>query len=237
MTPSLLPFALGAAASAATLAGGLAALRLHNRLGLILGLSAGIVLGVALLELVPEALEFGHGLQSPWAVALAVACGTLLYLGIRRALGFLPRRGGELGRHVGPASLTFHSFIDGCGIGVAFQLSPMAGWGVAIAILSHDIADGVNIVGLSLASHGRVVARRWLALNGAAPLLGVAVGQFVAIPPLLLVELLAGLAGIFLYIGAVELMPRSFRTSGVPRTVAAALAGFALIYLATRLHG
>ncbi|GAA3270441.1 hypothetical protein GCM10020258_44250 [Sphingomonas yabuuchiae] len=54
---TLVPLAFGFAAMLATLAGGLLALRLRNRIGLVLGVTAGIVVGVALFDLVPEALE------------------------------------------------------------------------------------------------------------------------------------------------------------------------------------
>lgn len=58
---NLTPVAFGLAASLATLAGGLLALRLRRRIALILGLTAGVVLGVAIFDLVPEAIELGRG--------------------------------------------------------------------------------------------------------------------------------------------------------------------------------
>lgn len=230
-----LPFLVGVAASLATLAGGALILRFGSRVGLVMGLSAGIVLGVALLELIPEALRLARPYQDPRLVWVAAIGGLLLYAALRRSASLL-RHGARLRGHIAPASLTLHSFVDGCGIGLAFQLSPDVGWGVAIAVLSHDLADGANIAGLSLAAHGRHVARRWLLLNGAAPLAGVAVGQFVAIPPLLLVNLLAALAGAFVFIAISELLPNSFR---INRRLGAALsgtAGFLLVYAGTLLH-
>lgn len=229
------PFLFGIVASLTTLAGGTLILRWGKRIGLVMGLSAGIVLGIALLELIPEALSLSRPFQDPRLVWLAATGGLLAYAALRRAAS-LVRGGDRLRTHIAPASLTLHSLVDGCGIGLAFQLSPDVGWGVAIAVLSHDLADGANVAGLSLAAHGHRVARRWLLLNGLAPLVGVTIGQLVAIPPLLLVNLLAALAGAFLFIGVSELLPNSFRLN---RRLGAALsgsAGFLLVYAGTLLH-
>ena len=56
--------------------------------------------------------------------------------------------------HLGPASLTAHSLLDGLGIGLAFQVAPAIGVVVAVAVLAHDVADGVNTVTLSLSGGG-----------------------------------------------------------------------------------
>lgn len=235
MTGAILPLALGVLASVATFVGGTIALRLHGRLSLVLGLSGGIVLGVALLDLIPEALRLSQPASAPSSVFVAAALGMFAYVAAGRLIAALPGSGQKLRGHLAPGSLTLHSFIDGCGIGLAFQLSPAAGWSVAIAILSHDIADGVNIVGLSLASYDRRVARRWLMLNGAAPLIGAAVGQFIVIPRIALVRLLAAMAGAFFCIAASELLPKSYRMNRRLTTILSGLAGFAIIYLGTRL--
>ena len=229
------PYLFGAAASAVTLAGGWLVLRAGHRLGLLLGLSAGVVLGVAVLDLLPEALRLAGGGASRRLVAGAAIAGFATLWGLRAGLARLPL-GARLGSHVAPASLTLHSLVDGCGIGLAFQLSPQLGWGVALAMLSHDLADGANVAGLSLAAHGREAARRWLLLNGIAPFAGVVAGQAMAIPPLLLVVLLAALAGAFLHIGLSELVPRSVRLNRGHAAAASAAAGFGLVWLGTQLH-
>lgn len=236
MSDAILPLLLGALASIATITGGMIALRLQRRLSLILGLSGGIVLGVALFDLIPEALRLSRPVQPPWLVFVAVAAGMLAYIAAGRLISMLPGSGQRLRGHLAPASLTLHSFIDGCGIGLAFQLSPAAGWSVAIAILSHDIADGVNIVGLSLASHDRSVARRWLMLNGMAPLAGAVAGQLILIPRIALVQLLAALAGVFFCIAASELLPRSYRMNRRLTTILSGAGGFAIIYLGTQVN-
>ena len=223
------PIAFGLAASGATLLGGVLGIRLAHRIVLVLGLTAGVVLGVALFDLVPEALSLG---LSPRRALAWVAAGLGGYMLFERALGGIASVRAWRA-HLGPATLTLHSFLDGMGIGLAFQVSPAAGGMVALAVLTHDLADGVNIVSLCLAAERREAALRWLLVNGLAPLAGVLAGLIVQVPSQSLAPLLAVFAGIFLYIGACELLPRSFLLDPRLRTTAASLAGMALMFAVT----
>lgn len=137
--------------------------------------------------------------------------------------------------YLGPATSTLHSLLDGAGIGLACRIDAEADWLVALAVLTHDVADGVNIVGLCLAATAESAARRWLVLNGVAPLLGVLIGLRVSISALMLAPLLAFFAGVFLYIGASELAPRSRALD--PRTALASLAGLVLMFAVTSIAG
>lgn len=229
----LLPLGFGIAASAATLLGGWLALRYGERMTLVLGLAAGVVLGVAFFDLIPEALTLGGEAQSARAMLGCVAIGFAGYLILYRALGSAGRGDAAWRTHLGPASLTLHSFLDGMGIGLAFQVSPVIGWAVALAVLTHDLADGINTVTLSLLTSARATARRWLVANGIAPLAGVALGLVVQVPPSLLAPLLAGFAGVFLFVGACELLPRSHAADPRLRVTLASVAGIALMALVT----
>ena len=65
-----------------TALGGLFALRRRNQLYLVMGFSAGVLVAAALLDLLPEALEFAHQL-STWSdktVFFAAALGFLIVL-------------------------------------------------------------------------------------------------------------------------------------------------------------
>ncbi|GAA3270445.1 hypothetical protein GCM10020258_44260 [Sphingomonas yabuuchiae] len=132
------------------------------------------------------------------------------YMLLDRVLARIPRAAAASWRgDLGPAMLCLHSLMDGLGIGIAFQIDTAAGWMIALAVLTHDVADGVNTVSLSLAARSEAAARRWLVLNGVAPMLGVLIGLGLSIPAGMLAPLMALFAGIFLYIGACELVPRS----------------------------
>ena len=232
---------IGLAAFAATLAGGLLALRLRQRLHLILGFSAGAVVGVALFDLLPEALSLAQGRFGAATVTTALAGGFLGYLLLDRALfmhghgmpgaGPASRRGA-----LGAGSLCVHSFIDGLSIGLAFKVSVPVGAAVAVAVVVHDLSDGINTVSLILRNRGgERSALRWLLADALAPLAGAAATLLVAPAGPALGLGLAVFAGFFLYIGASDLVPESYR--GYPQrwTTAMTLLGAAVIFIGVRL--
>lgn len=216
--PSGIALLLGIAASGATLVGGTLALRYHRRLGAILGLAAGMVIGVALFDLLPEALELTGSHFEDGSVLTMTGLALIAYMFVDRLAGGEKSLSARLRTHLAPASLTLHSFIDGAGIGLAFQLSPAAGMLVATAVIAHDLADGVNAVSLALATGNRVSAKRWLALNAASPIAGVLAGSAIPVSAPFLGMMLAAFAGIFLYIGASQLLPRSHALRPSPTT-------------------
>jgi ZIP family zinc transporter len=231
MPSILLPLLFGLAASAATLLGGLLALRLEGRASLVLGLAAGVVLGVAVFDLIPEAIELGAGVHDVHALFACVGLGIAAYLLLHQLPASTVPQAAAWQAHLGPASLTLHSFIDGVMIGIAFQVSHDVGWLVAAAVLTHDLADGINTVSLSLARSGPRLARRWLLINGAAPLTGTMVGLLLQVSPADMALLLAVFGGVFLYIGACELVPRSHARDPRLRVTLATLAGMGVMYL------
>ncbi|WP_347304318.1 ZIP family metal transporter [Croceibacterium sp. TMG7-5b_MA50] len=236
MPAMLLPILFGVLASAATLLGGLLALRLQNRATLVLGLAAGIVLGVALFDLIPEAVELATDRYEMHQLFAWLGLGVGAYLLLHQLPG--ADRPQPWQAHLGPASLTLHSFIDGAMIGIAFQVSAEIGWLIAAAVLTHDVADGINTVSLSLARSGPRIAKRWLLINGAAPLAGTLAGLLIAVPDGLMAPLLAVFGGVFLYIGACELVPRSHARDPRLRVTLATLAGMVLMWVVTGLaHG
>ncbi len=227
---------LGLAAVGSTLAGGMLALRLHARIRLITGLSAGAVVGVALFDLVPESFRIGEGTFKIEAVMLSVGVGFAVYMLFHRGLERLD--GLHAGTHLNAASLTVHSMLDGLGIGLAFKVSPQVGQAVAIAVLAHDLCDGVNVVTVALGGKDafhRVAAKRWLGVNAFAPLVGIALSTLIPISPEALAPLSAMFAGVFLYIGASELLPKSH--SGFPSLWTSATTGVGMmaIYGVVRL--
>jgi ZIP family zinc transporter len=229
LPPELLLILLGLAAAAATLVGGTVALRLSRRLHLILGFSAGAVMGVALLDLAPEALELS---RAPAMAFAFMAAGFMAYLAADRALA---ASGGRRG-HLGAGSLTLHSLMDGLAIGLSFQVSAAAAAVVTLAVLAHDVSDGINTVNVSLAgSAGRLWARRWLMADAAAPIVGIFLSRLVTISPANLGLILAAFAGFFLCIGASELVPASHQRHPKAWTTVSTVLGCAVIWLVVRL--
>ncbi len=225
---------IAAAAFASTMAGGLLALALRDKLHLILGFSAGAVIGVAFFDLLPEALDMGAKVSTPSLLLAVSAVGFLLYLVLDRIVAF--HGDAEPRGNVAAAVLCGHSLLDGVAIGFAFQASHAAGIVVAIAVLTHDFSDGINTMNIVLkARAGRARAFRWLVLDALAPVLGLAATRLFNLPPGSFGVLLALFAGFFLYIGASDLIPESYHAHPKFLTTAMTLAGAGVLYLAVAI--
>lgn len=174
--------------------------------------AVGTLLGVALLALLPQALE-----RLPAATAL----GTLL----AGVLAFFLLEKLVLWRHChddqeceihtsSAASLVivgdaFHTFVDGAVIAAAVLTSIPLGITTAIAVATHEIPQEVGDVAILLrAGFSRTRAFMLNLLSGIGGILG-AVGMLAASQslPNLLPYVLAFAAGNFLYIAMADLIP------------------------------
>jgi zinc transporter ZupT len=154
------------AAVASTAAGGLFALRARERLRPVLATATAALLAFVCFELVPESIEWARRSGAGAAPLAAAAAGFAFFALTDRLVlrGWLPA-----------GALVAHSFLDGMGIGLAFQLSPALGLAVAATVVAHDFIDGLNTVGLMLMHRtGTAPALGMLALDAVAPLLGAA---------------------------------------------------------------
>ena len=237
---------LAPAAFGATMLGGLVALRMKDRLHLILGFSAGAVVGVAFFDLLPEAMHLAA--VTPATTMLYVAGGFLFYLLLDRlallhaaghdhddghAHGHAPPRSG-----LGAITLVAHSVFDGLGIGFAFQISNAIGVAVAIAVLTHDFSDGINTMNVVLKSgDSRRDGMRWLLADSVAPAVGIGLTYFVHLPLATFGTVLAVFAGLFLYLGASDLVPESHHAHPKFLTTAMTVLGAALVYATNALMG
>jgi len=231
-----------------TLIGGMFALYLKDRLHLVLGFSAGAILAVAFFDMLPEALELAGGAYSSATIMSVVLIGFTSYLVLDRFVLMHSHvdsedEHGDEHHHarrgnVGAGSLSFHSFLDGVGIGLAFQVSSTVGAVVAAAVLTHDFSDGINTVSFVLKNNGtRVKAFRWLLLDAMAPVAGVLSTLFFVLPAEQLGLLLALFSGFFLYIGASDLIPESYHAHPVRWTTFMTVAGICTLYVVIKLAG
>lgn len=214
-----------------TLAGGFAALRLRHRIHAFMALASGVVVATAVADLLPEAL----GLVGPSHEVEAGVAAVVGFIGFSLVEAFLHQTSFEHGDdeeieagadqhappdilHGGrgwlailpPLSLILHSTLDGVAIGLAFQAGSDIGVIVLLAVLAHDFADGMNVVTLALdAARGARLAVIMLVLDALAPPFGAALSLVISLPPAGLGLLLAGVAGVFLAVGAGHLLPEA----------------------------
>lgn len=237
--------AITIAAFFSTLLGGCFALYLKDRLHLILGFSAGAILGVVFFDLLPEALQLAGSAYSSSGVLMLTAIGFAVYLVLDRFV-LLHNHGDDDDEHdhhhkrgkAGAGSLSFHSFLDGIGIGLAFHVSSVVGVIVAAAVLTHDFSDGINTVNFILKNGGsRKQAIKWLLADALAPALGVLSTFFFTVPAETLGLLLSLFAGFFLYISASDLIPESHHSHPAKWTTIMTLVGIGTLYLVIRLAG
>jgi ZIP family zinc transporter len=221
--------------------GGLAAVRVRDRMHLLLGFSSGAVLGVAFFDVFPELIARSQlaGIQVSQAM-LFVAVGFLVFCILEKFTALHhgaghghERQTTEVGM-VAAAGLSFHSFLDGVAIGVGFKADLRLGVAIGVAVLAHDFTDGLNTVTVVLA-HGNSLRRalRWLLVDATTPLLGATVALVAPLPNGILPYILGSFVGVFLYIGASDLLPEA-REHDSPWPVAATVAGMALLWGVTR---
>jgi ZIP family zinc transporter len=232
-------------AFAATMLGGVFALRFRDRLHLILGFSAGAVVAVALFDLLPEAMMSG-GAYGPAAISLFIAAGFLAYLILDRLILIHPHTDdhnhghghGEVRGIAGALTLSAHSVFDGIAIGIGFQASPAVGLVIAAAVIAHDFSDGINTVSFIVRGGGSwQKALPWLLADAVAPVFGALSTLLFRIPQTEVGPVLALFAGSFLYLGASDLIPESHHQHPRAATTVMTLLGAAVIFLAVRASG
>jgi zinc transporter ZupT len=222
-----------------TMLGGIFALRFRKKLYLILGFSAGALLGVVFFDLLPEAFQLSGAKYGMNTVGCVIALGFSIYMMLDRAIIVSSRsrkiNAGNFRGNMAAFSLMLHSLIDGISIGLAFQISVAIGGFVAVAVLVHDFADGINTINVIIKENGKKnSAITWLILNGLAPVAGAWSTFFYHLPQEKLGVLLALVAGFFIYIGASDFIPDSQAKSPDFKTSLLTLSGIAVIYLAVR---
>lgn len=214
LTSILIAVALG---SVVSLIGGIALLGLPQKTlrkaeHLFVALAAGALLGAAALDLLPEALEISADVV-PYALLLGIST----FLIIERGLSWLHHHRHEEGdrdhKHESTTLViigdTIHNFIDGAAIAISFMASPELGILTAIAVGLHEIPQEVGDFALML-SRGFSKKKALLVnvCSALAAFLGAGITYLLADSITnLLPWLLAGTAGMFMYISLANLIP------------------------------
>ncbi|MGW0556273.1 ZIP family metal transporter [Streptomyces sp. NPDC002926] len=227
-----------------TLFGGWTAQRVTDRRHLVLGLAGGLMLGVVGLDLLPEALEAaGHKV-------FGVPQGLLLFVGGFLAAHLVERllavrqaaHGADEAERVPQVGLTAaaamvgHSLMDGIAIGAAFQVGGGMGAAVALAVVTHDFADGFNTYTItSLYGNTRRKAVAMLVADALAPIAGAASTLLFTLPVELLGSYLGFFAGALLYLAAAEILPEAHHAHPARSTLLCTAGGVGFIWLVVGL--
>lgn len=230
-----------------TCVGGLFALKFRDRLHFILSFTAGVLLGVVSFDILPEIFKLAHeqGIDATGAM-VALVVGFLLFHSLEKFVLIHHAHEADYAVHHHPQvgvlsafSLAGHSFMDGVGIGLGFQISESVGIVVAIAVISHDFCDGLNTVSLMLVNHN--TTRRsivMLLLDATAPILGAVSTLVIQVSPSILMLYLGFFAGFLLYIGASDILPEAHSQNHSATTISLiglTCIGAAFIFFVTRL--
>lgn len=203
----------------------------------LIAFSAGVLLTTSLTEIIPESAEL-------FPSALLVVLGTFFIfyllehslLAHHHHLTNLSAEGGksqipnsadayaQRERHVPIEKMAFlglavHSLVDGLAIGAGFEVSVSLGILATLAVILHEVPEG--IVTLSLFLHANYPRRRAATLT-AIVALATPVGAIATaitpgtLHPATLGILLAIAGGSFLYVAAADLIPETHHARHVP---------------------
>jgi zinc transporter ZupT len=246
-----LPLLLALTTFFSTTLGGLFALRNKDRLHRILGFTAGVLLGVVAFDLMPEIISLVQSTGThPVVPMIALVVGFLLFHAIEKLTLIHSAHNSEYEHHDGKGhsqrqprigvisaiALSAHSFFDGVGIGLAFQVSTGIGLAVAVAVIAHDFADGLNTVTLMLVNKNS--SRRsfgLLMLDATTPLLGAASSLFFHLSDKSLLIYLGFFVGFLLYIGASDILPEAHADHPSGLTLLLTILGAVFIFIVTRV--
>jgi zinc and cadmium transporter len=188
----------------------------------LLAFAAGAFLSAALLDILPEAIEM---VEESHPIFLFALIGFTSFFILERWLMksfFHHHKSDEHSDHTESLPLllilgdSFHNFLDGIVIAFAFLADPALGLVSALAIAAHEIPQEIG--DFSILLNQGWDRSRIIAINIFQSLLtipGVLLGYYAgSIFSSQLPYLLALAAGIFIYIGASDLIPEIHHKSG-----------------------
>ncbi len=226
-----------------TFFGGLFSIKNKDNLHKVMGFTAGVLVGVVFFDIFPEIISLinENGFNST-GVMIALVSGFLIFHILEKSILIHHSHEDEYPDHKHPHvgilsgfALAGHSFMDGVGIGLGFQVSSSVGLLVAIAVIAHDFTDGMNTVTLVLTNKNSLKRARWfLLLDSLTPMLGVASTFLFRVSENFLVLYLGFFAGFLLYIGASDILPEAHSKESSFKTIGLTIIGIVLIFIITR---
>jgi ZIP family zinc transporter len=223
-----------------TLIGGTLAIKFKNALPYFFAFASGTLIAVTFFDILPESLEISESVNLPTRyIMITIVASFLFYSLLEKYFLIHHHKEGEGHGHImgpiGAGSLVIHSFLDGVAIGAAYRVNPAIGLVVALAVIFHDFTDGINTVTLMLKNKQLVKnAQMFLLMDAIAPIIGIAFTSLIDISQIILSLILAAFAGEFIYIGAVNLLPETYKNPNW-KTIFTTIVGVLLIFTLTSI--
>ncbi|MDR3643082.1 MAG: ZIP family metal transporter [Candidatus Doudnabacteria bacterium] len=227
-----------------TIFGGLVAVKYKSKLHLIMGFTAGVLLGVVSFDIFPEIItRVAEGGYKPIEPMIALVAGFLIFHILEKVIVIHHGHEGDYAEHKHPhvgilsaLALAGHSFMDGVGIGLGFQVNPAVGLLVAVAVISHDFTDGMNTVTLMLTNHNSdKKSKMFLLLDAITPIFGALSTLLFTVSSHFLILYLGFFAGFLLYIGVSDILPEAHSKHSSFQLIGLTLLGVVLIFFISRV--
>ena len=174
-----------------------------------IGFGAGILIGIALLEIVPTAIDLAS--EKAMVFVLIGFAGFFLIEKFTLVHHF-DRKEGDSHLHFSIATffvLCLHAVLDGVIIGLGLEFDEAFGLMIFVAILFHKLPLAVSVASVFLdKSEKKMAVLQMLIFALSTPVGLVATVVFLKGLPVDAIGAVAGLsAGIFLYLGATDMLP------------------------------
>jgi zinc and cadmium transporter len=205
----------------------------------IIGASAGVLLGASFIHLLPEAMEL-----NTYALSYTLVAFLLFYL-LEQLVIIHPCAEPNCDTHklklgrISFVAFAVHSLLDGMAITVGFSVDPTLGVIAAVAVILHELPEGIAT--LTLLHYAEYPHRRSLLLTSVVAIatpIGAILTYFII--PWITFEiqgaLLGLIAGSFLYVAAADLIPETHR-AGNRKTFLFMLMGLGFLILVTSFLG
>jgi zinc and cadmium transporter len=189
----------------------------------LLAFAAGSFLAASFLDILPEALE---SVEDPHPVLMWVLGGFSLFFILERVFMryFHTHAEGKHDHADHTESLPFllilgdslHNFLDGIVIALAYLANPVLGLTTTLAVAAHEIPQEIGDFSILLNqgwSKAKIVAIN--IFQSILTVVGVVIGYYAGMSlEAYLPYLLAGVAGIFLYLSASDIIPEIHHHGG-----------------------
>lgn len=233
-----------AATFISTIAGGIFSMKFRQKTYLILAFTAGVLIGVFSFDILPEIIEqVKDNNFDTTGIMIAFASGFIVFHILEKVILIHHSHEEEYAVHKHPdvgvlsaLALIGHSFLDGVGIGLGFQISNEVGILVSFAVITHDFTDGMNTVSLMLLhknSSGKTLS--FLFGDAIAPVLGAFSTLFFDIPNYILILYLGFFGGFLVYIGASDILPEAHSSRSSFKLIGLTILGLFVTFIVSRI--